>query len=146
MCFSLKNRDTFESIDDIWLPQIKKEQPNVPIILVGTQNDCNDSSPIVVKPDEARKLVDKNRDVDQYLETTVEDQLSIDKVFTQGVIIAIGLENLRPPSESVICGNNNNENATFYDECEKDKMIVKNNNYKKRKRSFLFRCLSCKKS
>ncbi|ELP87617.1 hypothetical protein EIN_146110 [Entamoeba invadens IP1] len=39
ICFSLINLDHFHSVQNVWVPEIRKSDPHTPIILVGTKTD-----------------------------------------------------------------------------------------------------------
>ncbi|ELP84140.1 Rho GTPase, putative [Entamoeba invadens IP1] len=43
LCFSLVDQTSFDEIETIWIPEIKKNNQTTPIILVGTKSDLRDT-------------------------------------------------------------------------------------------------------
>ena len=48
LCFNVSDKSSFEHIESIWMPEIKKYHPNVPVILIGTRSD-HIGHPTVIK-------------------------------------------------------------------------------------------------
>jgi GTPase SAR1 family protein len=47
LCFSVIDRNSFESLKKNYLPELKQNAPNVPILLVGTQSDSRNNDDLV---------------------------------------------------------------------------------------------------
>ena len=62
LCFSLNNIDSFKDVYSIWYPEITKNCPNTPIILVGTKSDLRDNIEdnlgCVITSEEGQKMAD----------------------------------------------------------------------------------------
>lgn len=39
MCFDITNRESFENLTEVWLPEIQSFQPNTPVLFVGMKGD-----------------------------------------------------------------------------------------------------------
>ncbi|ELP90189.1 Rho GTPase, putative [Entamoeba invadens IP1] len=44
LCFSIINLDTFKSLKTLWLPEIRRLNRDIPILLVGLKSDLRESN------------------------------------------------------------------------------------------------------
>ena len=44
LCFSVVDRRSFKSINELWVPELRHHCPNAPILLVGTKIDLRSES------------------------------------------------------------------------------------------------------
>ena len=49
VCFSIKNRKTFESVGKKWIPEVRRYNAKAPVILVGTMGDIRDDKKKLAK-------------------------------------------------------------------------------------------------
>ncbi|XP_012940339.1 ras-like GTP-binding protein Rho1 isoform X2 [Aplysia californica] len=83
VCFSLDNEESLKNIHNLWIPEMQKLCPRVPMILVGNKLDLREEA---YKPDgfikESKGLqaVKKHKMV-TYLETSSLNDTNVDKVF-----------------------------------------------------------------
>lgn len=62
LCFDLTNRDSFNNVTKRWLPELRKYQPQTPILIVGTKCDLLDeaeSNVCLIPSDEAKHVAEK---------------------------------------------------------------------------------------
>lgn len=93
VCFSAVDRDSFESVKEFWLPEMK---PNMtrkkPLILVATQTDLRNTtdydSDMPVSVAEGETLA-KAISATAYVECSIEQHNSVKKVFTEVVRAAL---------------------------------------------------------
>lgn len=45
LCFSLADPKSLENIESYWIPEVKRERPNTPYIILGLKSDLRDESP-----------------------------------------------------------------------------------------------------
>ena len=79
------DRESFDSIRDFWVPEIKKNMPRKkPIILVATQTDLRDTpaydSDIPISAAEGQKL-SKDIGAVSFIESSVREMSTVRKVF-----------------------------------------------------------------
>ncbi|XP_046571844.1 cell division control protein 42 homolog [Haliotis rubra] len=93
LCFSTCDRETLASINDLWMPELKRHSKHSkqkrPIILVGTQIDLrvgNEDSE--VSTDEGVQLA-KDIGADCYVECSARDQKGLKEVFQHVVFSAL---------------------------------------------------------
>ncbi|KAL4238508.1 hypothetical protein ACF0H5_003216 [Mactra antiquata] len=93
LCYSAVDRDSFNSITEFWVPEIKpNKQRKRPIILVATQTDLRDTtnydSDMPVSQTEGATLA-KNIGATCYMECSASDSSSVKKIFTEVVQAAL---------------------------------------------------------
>lgn len=93
VCYSVVDRESFESIKEFWVPEMKNNMHRKkPIILVATQTDLRNTtgfdSDMPVTEEEGRHLA-KAIGAETYNECTVQNQISVKKVFTDVVTCAL---------------------------------------------------------
>lgn len=57
--FSLADPKSLEHIETYWIPEIKREKPDVPYILVGMKSDLRDSSSEKVTTEKGQEMKEK---------------------------------------------------------------------------------------
>lgn len=93
VCYSVVDRESFESIKDFWVPEIKNNMHRKkPMILVATQTDLRNTmgfdSDMPVSEEEGCRLA-KEIGADIYNECTLQNSGSVKKVFTDVVTCAL---------------------------------------------------------
>ena len=93
VCYSVVDRESFESIKEFWVPEMKNNMHRKkPIILVATQIDLRNTtgfdSDMPVTEAEGRRLA-KEIGAESYDECTIESQTSVRKIFTDVVACAL---------------------------------------------------------
>ncbi|XP_046366176.1 rho-related GTP-binding protein RhoJ-like [Haliotis rufescens] len=93
LCFSTCDRETLASINDVWMPELKRHSKHTkqkrPVILVGTQIDLrfgNEDSE--VSTDEGVQLA-KDIGADCYVECSARDHKGLKEVFQHVVFSAL---------------------------------------------------------
>ena len=97
ICFSVCNKENFQNIETLWVPEIKHHCPGVPWILVGTKSDLRDAGPDAtdgytrklkasdfVSTSEAEALVKKLKGK-QYIECSALKMTNLKTVFDQAI-------------------------------------------------------------
>ena len=59
VCYSVVDRDSFESVESFWIPEIRKRCKKTPIILVATGRDIEDENGNVSEQEELNENVSK---------------------------------------------------------------------------------------
>lgn len=102
LCFSVSDRDSFESVREFWAPEVKDFLgKRVPIIVVATQTDTRSSHGVdsvsmeevtpggdSVSTEEGQKMA-KEIGADRYLECSSADLQSVQSVFENVVLTAL---------------------------------------------------------
>ena len=44
LCFDISNRESFRSVTERWLPELRKYEPDTPVLIVGTKADLRDQT------------------------------------------------------------------------------------------------------
>lgn len=102
LCFSVSDRDSFESVREFWAPEVKDFLgKRVPIIVVATQTDTRSSHGVdsvsmeevtlggdSVTTEEGQKMA-KEIGADRYLECSSADLQSVQSVFENVVLTAL---------------------------------------------------------
>ena len=93
VCYAVNSRESFENINKVWLPEIKRNgPPNVPIVIVGTKQDLRPRASLIpngsdsqiiggfVKYDEGMHLAD-SIGASSFLECTAHNENTVVNVF-----------------------------------------------------------------
>lgn len=89
LCFSVSDRDSFESVKDFWAPEVKDFLgKRVPIIVVATQTDTRSDLRGDISTEEGQKMA-KEIGAERYLECSSSDQQSVLSVFENVVLTAL---------------------------------------------------------
>lgn len=89
LCFSVSDRDSFESVKDFWAPEVKDFLgKRVPIIVVATQTDTRSDLGGDISTEEGQKMA-KEIGAERYLECSSSDQQSVLSVFENVVLTAL---------------------------------------------------------
>ena len=59
VCYSVVDRDSFESVESFWIPEIRKRCKKTPIILVATGRDIEDENGNISEQEELNENVSK---------------------------------------------------------------------------------------
>lgn len=99
LCFSLVSPESLENIKNIWKPDISKENPNVPCILVGLQAEMRDEfdkhaedyrnegfSPVPTSKGEEMK---NEVEAVKYIECSCRDQKNVSEVFFEAAKVGV---------------------------------------------------------
>lgn len=88
VCFSMAERESFRSVQEVWIPEIRTcHGYKKPVILVGTQKDCKSVNE-QVKTEEGQSLA-KTVGAVHFLECTSSDLASVSKISEQIVTVAV---------------------------------------------------------
>lgn len=89
VCFSLVDKDSLDSVEEFWIPEIHSLDQSVPIVLVGTQLDIR-------KPFDSRHItseqgqkVAKRLGADYYVECSAKENSGIRETFQKAVMAKI---------------------------------------------------------
>lgn len=89
VCFSLVDKDSLDSVEEFWIPEIQSLDQSVPIVLVGTQLDMR-------KPFDSRHItfeqgqkVAKRLGADYYVECSAKENSGIRETFQKAVMAKI---------------------------------------------------------
>ena len=75
--FSLSDKETLLHLD-VWLPIMRRFNPSVPIMVVGTRISRNDTKS--VQKSEVAEII-RPRGVNEYLELIIEVEKNVDEIF-----------------------------------------------------------------
>ena len=56
ICFSVVDPTSFKNVETIWLPEVRRNLPRTPVILVGTQIDLRDDLSVVQDLSKSREM------------------------------------------------------------------------------------------
>lgn len=89
VCFSLVDKDSLDSVEEFWIPDIQSLDQSVPIVLVGTQLDMR-------KPFDSRHITSeqgqkaaKRLGADYYVECSAKENSGIRETFQKAVMAKI---------------------------------------------------------
>ncbi|XP_061193437.1 cdc42 homolog [Saccostrea echinata] len=88
VCFSAVDRESLESVQDFWIPEIRQIDRKRPIILVATQTDLRGEDTYPVTKAEGKNLA-KQICAFSYLECSAARQTGITEVFEQVVMATL---------------------------------------------------------
>ncbi|EGC33910.1 racR, RHO family GTPase [Dictyostelium purpureum] len=92
LCFSISDRDSYNSCLNLWYPEISLFLPKVPIILVGTKSDHynhpNYKKDHLITHKEGLELANKINAV-EYIETSSLNKTNIEKIKEVVLIVSI---------------------------------------------------------
>lgn len=88
VCYSVIDRESFESVKSFWIPEIKNNGPKKPIILVATQTDLCNNEMDHVSEKEGKRL-SKEIHADGYFEVSSANQDTIRKLFSSAVLACL---------------------------------------------------------
>ena len=102
LCFSVCNRNSYESVKEKWFPEVSHHLPSTPFILVGTKTDLRDAQAAdpnsnnpekfeQVTKDEGKKLAQELECV-RYMEVSAKTRNGLEALFTEAVKVV--MENL----------------------------------------------------
>ncbi|CAL4066966.1 unnamed protein product [Meganyctiphanes norvegica] len=86
VCFSVVDKKSFENVTATWLPEIRQQCPNIPVILVGTKSDLRGTvgAGQEIMAAEAKKLASREHLV-AYVETSAKKFENLNDVFIEAV-------------------------------------------------------------
>eukprot|EP01090_Pellita_catalonica_P005355 TRINITY_DN1532_c0_g1_i1.p1 TRINITY_DN1532_c0_g1~~TRINITY_DN1532_c0_g1_i1.p1 ORF type:complete len:191 (-),score=38.44 TRINITY_DN1532_c0_g1_i1:81-653(-) len=100
LCFSLVNRNSFDNVQEVWLPELKHHCPGTPIILVGTKSDLKEGSSDGIKQEEGEKLA-KLIGAKMFLVCSAKTRAGLKEVFDSALTtVVIGGSGPAPPTSS----------------------------------------------
>jgi GTPase SAR1 family protein len=79
ICFSLEIKDSFKNVSDKWIPEVKENCKNVPIILVGTYTELENIQVDTEGPDMKNLLIN----YEYYRCMLNKESESIEKIFVK---------------------------------------------------------------
>lgn len=89
LCFSVSDRDSFESIKEFWAPEVRDFLgKRVPVIVVATQTDTRSGLGGDVSREEGERMA-KEIGAERYLECSSADSPSVHSVFENVVLTAL---------------------------------------------------------
>lgn len=100
LCFSVVSPTSFHNVSEKWVPEIRKHNPKVPIILVGTQCDLRNDVKVLIElahyNDQPIPEIEGNRLAEQigavsYVECSALTQKNLKEVFDTAIIAALNL-------------------------------------------------------
>ncbi|OMJ18931.1 Mitochondrial Rho GTPase 1 [Smittium culicis] len=83
LVYSISDRLSFSRIGKFWLPMIRMQGINVPVILVGNKSDQRSILPpeSTVQSSEVLQLMSENREIETCLECSAKDMFNITELF-----------------------------------------------------------------
>ncbi|CAD5230738.1 unnamed protein product [Bursaphelenchus xylophilus] len=90
LCFKVSEPESLTAVTEHWLPELKTVCPNVPVILVGTQNDQRmgyERRKLLVDSKRVKRLADQ-LELD-YIECSALTQLNLKEVFDLAILNAM---------------------------------------------------------
>jgi Ras-related C3 botulinum toxin substrate 1 len=104
LCFAVNSRSTFDNIESKWIPELRKHEPNVPVVLVATKIDSRHTSDHgyveMVQPEEGAHLCER-LNLQGYLEISAKAGVGLQELFD--VAVLVGLEARTPHSSRRRC-------------------------------------------
>lgn len=89
LCFSVSDRDSFESIKEFWAPEVRDFLgKRVPVIVVATQTDTRSGLGGDVSREEGERMA-KEIGAERYIECSSADSPSVHSVFENVVLTAL---------------------------------------------------------
>lgn len=105
ICFSVVSPDSFENVREKWIPEIRKDCPRAPFILVGTQSDLRGDRDRLaslerrglrpVSASDAERLVREDKNAVCYRECSAKTGKNVKDVFDEALLTVVA-----PPSSS----------------------------------------------
>lgn len=87
LCYSIPERTSFDNIELKWIPELRRSQPNIPIVLVGTKEDIKTPHGVTTKEGEAlRKRINANIFIESSAKTHKNVQLVIHEAVRASVV------------------------------------------------------------
>ncbi|KAK8837299.1 hypothetical protein M9Y10_036729 [Tritrichomonas musculus] len=81
ICFSLISQVSMQNVETLWIPEIKKNCPNVPYILVGTKSDLRENSTENIITNSIGKKMKNKIGAEKYVECSSLKAYNVTKVF-----------------------------------------------------------------
>eukprot|EP01105_Mastigella_eilhardi_P024931 TRINITY_DN6627_c0_g1_i1.p1 TRINITY_DN6627_c0_g1~~TRINITY_DN6627_c0_g1_i1.p1 ORF type:complete len:259 (-),score=80.04 TRINITY_DN6627_c0_g1_i1:62-796(-) len=95
LCFSVIHKDSFDNVRYKWVPELKKNAPNTPLILVGTKTDLRvDGEKLHITSKEGDRRA-KEVKAKKYLECSSKDPKSISKMMVEALQVLMERDRLR---------------------------------------------------
>ena len=88
VCFSLISQSSMQNVENLWIPEIKENCPNVPYILVGTKSDLRDSSTENIITKSNGKKLKKKIGAKKYIECSSLKQQNVIQTFETAFEVA----------------------------------------------------------
>eukprot|EP01090_Pellita_catalonica_P005247 TRINITY_DN1515_c0_g1_i2.p1 TRINITY_DN1515_c0_g1~~TRINITY_DN1515_c0_g1_i2.p1 ORF type:complete len:181 (-),score=17.84 TRINITY_DN1515_c0_g1_i2:618-1160(-) len=89
LCFAIDNRNSFNNVEQAWLPEIQHHAPETPFLLIGNKYDLFDADDEkMVKADEGKEMASRIG-AEGYLECSALSRHNLNKVFTTALDIVI---------------------------------------------------------
>lgn len=102
VCFSINSRTSFENVRDKWFPELRRYNPGVPFILVGTQVDRRPpgqpATRLFVSHSEGAKLA-RDLGAVKYVECSALTRQGLRDVFVHAILAALDPRIGRPRKE-----------------------------------------------
>jgi len=77
VCFDIGNPQSLENVQEVWIPEIAREEPHAPFILVGCKNDLRSDSALTSELDQIEEQYEKFGEIEKTInETAVTRQLA----------------------------------------------------------------------
>lgn len=91
LCYSIPERTSFDNIELKWIPELKRSQPNIPIVLVGTKEDLRTARS--VSTDEGQALC-KRIKANVFIESSAKTHKNVQLVIYEAVRASVvGVQN-----------------------------------------------------
>ena len=109
VCYSVVDRDSFESVESFWIPEIRKRCKKTPIILVATGRDIEDENGNVSEQEELNENVSKQEGLnimnkcraDYYVECATKNKEKVKELFDAALMSVI--KNKKTRRFSLVC-------------------------------------------
>lgn len=94
ICFSVISKTSFDSVKSKWIPLIKREHPEVPYIIVGTQNDLrNEMKAEVMKYEDGLQIV-RQANASKYVEcSAIVKSNVVESILIKAIFVTLKVPN-----------------------------------------------------
>lgn len=102
LCFSVVSPTSFHNVTEKWLPELRRHNPNVPVVLVGTQCDLRNDVKVLIDlakyreqpvPESDARRVAQQTGCCAYLECSALTQTNLKEVFDSAILSALAVAN-----------------------------------------------------
>uniref|UniRef100_A0A7G3AUY2 Putative rho n=1 Tax=Lutzomyia longipalpis TaxID=7200 RepID=A0A7G3AUY2_LUTLO len=101
LCYSIPERTSFDNIELKWIPELRKSQQNVPIVLVGTKEDARNTHSVTTEEGQA---LSRRIKANVFIECSAKAQRNIQLVIYEAVRASVvGVQHYEEEEEGCSC-------------------------------------------